>query len=239
MTMRRILPARCFDGGQRGAALVVSLVLLLILTILSTSTMTTASMETRMAANAQFYENAFQLAETGLDTTVAELNAERIAAPPATIDNTCAAPAPAVLVAPLRGSYQTQLCFMKAGLSTQSGAGSSASSFQTFFYQASAQGEACGVCDSCRFRAEGFEADLRFAASVAGPGAEDGATVVFHPAPEGSGATTTAEPATRAATGAARAEAQIHQVEASVSSSVPSKEVRLPMRTRIVSSRAR
>ena len=56
---------------EQGVALLVSLILLLILTVLGVSTMSTASMEMRMAANDQFLENAFQLAETGLDTDLA------------------------------------------------------------------------------------------------------------------------------------------------------------------------
>lgn len=49
---------------QRGAALVVSLILLMMLTLLAVSTMSTASLEVTMAGNDQFGENAFQLAET-------------------------------------------------------------------------------------------------------------------------------------------------------------------------------
>lgn len=50
---------------QRGAALVVSMVLLMVLTLLAISTMSTASLEVTMAGNKQYSENAFQLAETG------------------------------------------------------------------------------------------------------------------------------------------------------------------------------
>ncbi len=50
---------------QNGAALIVGLVLLLVLTILAVSTMSTSSLEITMAGNNQFAENAFQLAETG------------------------------------------------------------------------------------------------------------------------------------------------------------------------------
>ncbi len=49
---------------QRGAALVVSLILLMMLTLLAISTMSTASLEVTMAGNDQFAENAFQLAES-------------------------------------------------------------------------------------------------------------------------------------------------------------------------------
>lgn len=52
---------------QRGAALVVGLVLLLVLTLLAISGMTTATTELVMAGNEQYEENAFQAAETGIE----------------------------------------------------------------------------------------------------------------------------------------------------------------------------
>ncbi len=51
---------------QRGAALVVGLVLLVVITVLAISGMNTATTELAMARNDQNYENAFQAAETGL-----------------------------------------------------------------------------------------------------------------------------------------------------------------------------
>jgi type IV pilus assembly protein PilX len=55
---------------QRGAALIVGLILLLVLTVLGVSTMRTAALELVMAGNVQFRENAFQLASSGLDTVL-------------------------------------------------------------------------------------------------------------------------------------------------------------------------
>ena len=52
---------------QRGAALVVGLVLLMVLTVLGVSGMNTATLELTMASNAQFNQEAFQAAETGID----------------------------------------------------------------------------------------------------------------------------------------------------------------------------
>lgn len=52
---------------QRGAALVISLVLLMVLTLLAVSTMSTASLEVTMAGNNQYAQNAFQLAETAAE----------------------------------------------------------------------------------------------------------------------------------------------------------------------------
>ena len=45
--------------GQSGAALVVGLLLLLVLTILAISGMTTATLELQMAGNEQYQERAF------------------------------------------------------------------------------------------------------------------------------------------------------------------------------------
>ena len=60
------LPApgqRAAGRHQRGAALVVGLLLLLVLTILAISGMTTATLELQMAGNRQYQERAFQAAE--------------------------------------------------------------------------------------------------------------------------------------------------------------------------------
>ena len=59
---------------QSGAALVVGLVLLMVLTILAISTMRTATLGLLMAGNAQYKERAFQLAETGLRDAVNQIN---------------------------------------------------------------------------------------------------------------------------------------------------------------------
>ncbi len=54
---------------QRGAVLVVGLVLLLVLTVLAVATIRTASLEVAMATNTRYANNAFQLAETAIDFT--------------------------------------------------------------------------------------------------------------------------------------------------------------------------
>ena len=51
---------------QQGAALVVGLILMLVITVLAISGMNTATTELAMARNDQNTENAFQAAETGL-----------------------------------------------------------------------------------------------------------------------------------------------------------------------------
>lgn len=57
---------------QQGAALIVGLVLLVVITILAISGMNTATTELAMARNDQNYENAFQAAETGLENAMAQ-----------------------------------------------------------------------------------------------------------------------------------------------------------------------
>jgi hypothetical protein len=52
---------------ERGAALVVGMILLLVLTLLAVSGMNTASTELVMAGNEQYQENAFQAAEMGIE----------------------------------------------------------------------------------------------------------------------------------------------------------------------------
>ncbi len=58
---------------QNGAALVVGLVMLSILTLLAITAMNTSSTELIMAGNEQFRERAFQAAEAGLERAVREL----------------------------------------------------------------------------------------------------------------------------------------------------------------------
>jgi hypothetical protein len=55
---------------QRGAALVVGLLLLLVLTVLAISGMTMATLELQMAGNYQFEERAFQAAEAGVERAI-------------------------------------------------------------------------------------------------------------------------------------------------------------------------
>jgi len=55
---------------QQGAALVIGLVLLLVLTLLAVSSMNSASLEFVMAGNEQYRANAFQAAEVGIEQTI-------------------------------------------------------------------------------------------------------------------------------------------------------------------------
>lgn len=58
-------------SAQGGAALVVGLILLMVLTLLAISGMNTATVELQMAGNMQAAQNAFQAAEIGIEQTVA------------------------------------------------------------------------------------------------------------------------------------------------------------------------
>lgn len=75
---------------QSGAALVVGLLLLVVITVLAISGMNTATTELAMARNDQNYENAFQAAETGLESALAQgqFSALGSATVPVTINST-------------------------------------------------------------------------------------------------------------------------------------------------------
>ncbi len=57
---------------QNGAALVIGLILLVVITVLAVSGMNTATTELAMARNDQNAENAFQAAETGIETALGQ-----------------------------------------------------------------------------------------------------------------------------------------------------------------------
>lgn len=59
---------------QQGAALVVGLILLVVITVLAISGMNTATTGLAMARNDQNYENAFQAAESGIEQALSQGN---------------------------------------------------------------------------------------------------------------------------------------------------------------------
>lgn len=59
---------------QAGASLIVGLVLLMVLSVLAVSTMGGASLQLAMTGNTQYAQNAFQMAETGIDNAYAIAN---------------------------------------------------------------------------------------------------------------------------------------------------------------------
>ena len=67
-----VLPRIAAARRQQGAALVVGLILLMVLTLLAISGMNTATLELQMAGNAQYSQNAFQASETGIEQALRE-----------------------------------------------------------------------------------------------------------------------------------------------------------------------
>lgn len=57
---------------QSGAALIVGLLLLLVLTVLAVSGMNTTSLNLIMAGNEQYSQNAFQAAESGIEAAISK-----------------------------------------------------------------------------------------------------------------------------------------------------------------------
>lgn len=66
------MTSNVFANRQQGAALVVGLILLVVVTVLAISGMNTATTELAIARNDQNYESAFQAAETGIETALSQ-----------------------------------------------------------------------------------------------------------------------------------------------------------------------
>ncbi|MEM1262622.1 MAG: PilX N-terminal domain-containing pilus assembly protein [Pseudomonadota bacterium] len=62
--------------NQSGAALVVGMILLMVLTVLAISGMNTATTELALAQNAQYFESAFQAAESGIEEALSRPDTE-------------------------------------------------------------------------------------------------------------------------------------------------------------------
>ena len=69
--MNRTMNTGGIGSRQRGAALVVGLILLLVLTILAVSGVMTSNLELRMVGNTQLQEHAFQTAEVAVEDALA------------------------------------------------------------------------------------------------------------------------------------------------------------------------
>lgn len=129
---------------EEGVALVTSLILLLVLTVLGVSTMSTASMEIRMAANDQFLENAFQLAETGLDSDLAQLNIGALAAPAATNPGNCSPATAPVAVGNPAETFSNTICYIGEGIAFNNSAGL----VNNYYFQDNSQATALGQASS-------------------------------------------------------------------------------------------
>jgi Tfp pilus assembly protein PilX len=122
MTSAPTLAAR---NRQRGVTLVIGLIMLLVMTVLAVSTMGTARLELIMAGNTQARENAFQLAQAGVDREITGFITDRALlddAPPCPAPGDPAVPASdPVAIADLGGSYSTSVCFRGFGSDLVSG----------------------------------------------------------------------------------------------------------------------
>lgn len=66
------MPAGVVRTRQRGAALIIGLVMMLALTVLGISGMNMATLELTMASNSQSQQFAFEAAETGIDLAISQ-----------------------------------------------------------------------------------------------------------------------------------------------------------------------
>ena len=132
MTAYRMAPIALSTTARRqsGAALIVSLILLMVLTVLAISTMRTASLELLMAGNAQYRENAFRLAQTGIDAVV------RAGVPAAVSDCPVVVADAPVAVAELGGTYVTEVCYRGDSITP----GNSFPRIPTYNYEVTATG---------------------------------------------------------------------------------------------------
>ena len=78
--------------NQRGAVLIISLILLVVLTLLGVSVMNMTQLEERMASNAQEVVQAFQSAETGLSQAYGDPDVWNPLDPKPAVDNNTAIP---------------------------------------------------------------------------------------------------------------------------------------------------
>jgi type IV pilus assembly protein PilX len=91
---------RPHSPGQRGAALVVGLLLLVVLTMLAISGMATASLELRMAGNEQYRKRAFQAADAAIERAIQAGVYDTVT----TIGTYAASGDPAMQPSPVRGT---------------------------------------------------------------------------------------------------------------------------------------
>lgn len=113
--------------SQRGAALVVGLLLLLVLTLLAISGVNTASTELVMAGNKQYYENAFQAAETGIAQALTNGDFNPGAAPEIDAD--------VAIAGSLSDLYSTTIQPQLGGAAQPALWGSTWDSFSTFHFE--------------------------------------------------------------------------------------------------------
>jgi hypothetical protein len=102
-----------------------------------------------MAGNAQYRENAFQLAESGLEATLESIERDGPAALPTAACDPMPDWGPEVEITALGGSYQTRVCL--AG-STVDYPGSSIGQFRQLHYRVESRGRAQRNAESVNAR---------------------------------------------------------------------------------------
>ncbi len=126
----RISPTSSRPARQRGAALVVGLLLMVILTLLAISGMNTASVELVMAGNEQYRQKAFQASSTGIEEALTLL----ATVPQTSTPTTVTADVPN---ADAGDKYTTDSLYMGDDLNVP---GFSAGKFVAFHYQITSTG---------------------------------------------------------------------------------------------------
>ena len=135
-TPPRRIGRRPIRAGQSGAALIVGLVLLMVLTILAISSMRSASLELLMAGNTQLRANAFQLAESGIQALLAQIESGAIRLQAVPGWEQALGPTPMALGS-LQGQYDARVRYMGSGPPWD---GSSADLFEFLHFQVQADG---------------------------------------------------------------------------------------------------
>jgi hypothetical protein len=124
---------------QSGASLIIGLVLLMVLSVLAVSTMGGASLQLAMSGNTQYSQNAFQLAETGVDRSFAIANTFVPNGPPVNVPVT---PVLDPVTGANLGTYQATSTYMQETLPPEGGysIGSGISTFRACHFQTQATG---------------------------------------------------------------------------------------------------
>jgi len=115
---------------QSGAALVVGLILLVVLTLMALASMNTASLDLIMVGNEQFRSRAFATAETGIELAIANTKFDTSTDPPITSGTTSAG-----------DTYSYQITRPTAGAVQNPPSGNSEGTFGAVYFQVKSTGK--------------------------------------------------------------------------------------------------
>ncbi len=132
--------------SQQGAALVVGLILMMVLTLLAVSGMNTATTELALANNNQYFENAFQAAESGIEEAISRPDTDWDLTPAGVTiaQRTVATDKGGVEIS----SVETTVVFRISGPVLEVDRPSSLNTFQALHFDANAVGEATRGAES-------------------------------------------------------------------------------------------